>query len=949
MEVSTTGVFVGRGSELAAVERRLDAIRAGEGATVLVAGEPGIGKTRLAGEVAAGARERGFEVLRGRCFDLVGTELPYQPFLDALRPVQAPHGLTDRTARSQLQLFEETLALLSERAAGAPVVLVLDDLHWADVSTLDLVVYLAHNVADRRLLLLGTYRPDEPCSSARMQHLAEQVRRTGSELVLELGPLGRAELAGLLAARADGELPPALADAIATRSDGNPFFAEELLAAAGTGNGELPRRVRDLLLRRVAGLDGATLSLLRLMAAAGRDVSHRLLNAAASRPESDFVELLRPAVEHGVLIADHASGSFRFRHALLAEAIYATTLPGEREELHARLAEGLARSGVARPAELAPHWMVAGRSVEALAASIQAARQAEAVFGLAESFGHLERALGLWPTVPDGARPEELDLVQLCTWAGHLAAQTGRAPRAVELARRAIDLIGSTDPVRAAFLHQRLASYLHMSGWADAALAALECAVGLVPTEPASVDRAQALAALAHGLKLAWKLGDALVISDQAIALARATGAHAAETRALAAAGSTLAYMGRAEDGVAQIQQAIRIAGERADPDALHRGYACLTDVLTMLGRPGESARLAETGLDVLRPYGIDATVLVANRIEALLAIGAWDEAESASAAFLRASTANYRHMPLMIRADLATGRGRFEEARRHMVPARAPLRLDRDVATYLAYLANLELWERRFAEAAQTVREGLERAGYEGGAQVRVWLCAQGLRADAELAALARARRDIDAADRYLDHARGLLRTVREAAGEASTVTPTAGAWCAVAEAEFTRVDGLARPDAWSAAAAAWDRLERLPLAAYCRWRQAEALVASGANRAGASAPLTAAYAVATRIGAAPLVAELERLAGRARLDLAPADAAATVPVDSLETSLGLTAREAEVLGLVARGYTNREIAASLVISVKTASVHVSHILSKLGAPNRTEAAAIAHRLSPP
>ena len=144
-------------------------------------------------------------------------------------------------------------------------------------------------------------------------------------------------------------------------------------------------------------------------------------------------ESLRQAVEHGVLVAEQATGSFRFRHALLAEAIYATILPGEREELHARLADELARSGAASPAELAPHWAAAGRSTEALAASVEAARQAEAVFGLAEAHAHLERALALWHAVPDAAELAGLDLAELCAWTAELASQVGAAPRAVEL------------------------------------------------------------------------------------------------------------------------------------------------------------------------------------------------------------------------------------------------------------------------------------------------------------------------------------------------------------------------------------------------------------------------------------------------------------------------------------------------------------------------------------
>jgi DNA-binding NarL/FixJ family response regulator len=152
-----------------------------------------------------------------------------------------------------------------------------------------------------------------------------------------------------------------------------------------------------------------------------------------------------------------------------------------------------------------------------------------------------------------------------------------------------------------------------------------------------------------------------------------------------------------------------------------------------------------------------------------------------------------------------------------------------------------------------------------------------------------------------------------------------------------------------WADAAANWDRLERPPLAAYCRWRHAEALVAAGASRAEASVPLRDAHVIAARIGAKPLAGELELLAQRARLDLAPPDAGSPGGEPALAEILGLTPREADVLTLVARGYTNREIATTLVISVKTASVHVSHILRKLGVPNRLEAAATIYRLTPP
>jgi DNA-binding CsgD family transcriptional regulator len=824
---------------------------------------------------------------------------------------------------------------------------VLEDLHWADTSTLDLVVFLAHNLGDQRVLLLATFRADEPASSARMRRLADGVRRSGSALVLELGPLQHEELTALLAARAGAPPLAALTKEIVARSEGNPFFAEELLAAADQG-GELPHGLRDLLLQRMALLDPATQGLLRLAAAAGRDVGYPLLRALAALPEPDLRESLRQAVEHGVLVAEQATGSFGFRHALLAEAVYATILPGEREELHARLAQELARSAAA-PAELAPHWAAAGRAAEALATSVEAARQAEAVFGLAEALAHLERALGLWPAVPNAAELVRLDLSALCSWAAELASQTGVAPHAVQLAQQAIDLVEARDPLRAARLYDRLGRYLHESGRTDAALSAFERAVELVPAQPPSPERAQALAWLGVGLMVAWRYDESLATCEQALALARAVGERPAELLALSVLGSDLAYLGHTDEGLGQLWRALELAEESGDPLALLRVYVEITDVLMMLGRPRESARIGERGLEAVRRYGIDSTVLVANSIEAQLAIGEWDEADSATAAALRAITANFPYMLLMLRADLELGRGDFEAARAHLQAALATLREDRGQGIYDVFLAELALWEHRWTEADQAVRDGLARARSRQAAQLRVWFCAKGLRAQAELAALARDRRDADAVRTWLARAEKLIATARRSAAEASAVTPNVAGWRALAEAEYQRAVGVARPDLWAGAADTWERLERPPLAAYCRWRQAEALVAAGASRAEASGPLRQAHALAARIGAKPMARQLELLAQRARLELAPPDAGSPDRKQGLAEILGLTPREAEVLTLIARGYTNREIAATLVISVRTAGVHVSHILRKLGAPNRLEAAAIAHRLSPP
>jgi DNA-binding CsgD family transcriptional regulator/tetratricopeptide (TPR) repeat protein len=947
MEARPTEVFVGRARELAELERALEASRAGSGLTVLLAGEAGIGKTRLASELARRARAEGFEVLLGRSIDLVGTELPYQPFVEALRPLGELRHVGGLRAGSRLRVFEQTLALLTEHAATAPVLLVLEDLHWADTSTLDLVVFLAHNLHDRQVLLLATHRADDLTSAERMRRFADSVRRSGSATLLELGPLAHDDLAALLEARADAPVPAAVTDTIATRSEGNPFFAEELLAVADS-TGELPHGLRDLLLERVAQLDPATRGLLRLAAAAGRDVAYPLLCAAAALPERDVREALRRAVDHRVLVSEPATGSFRFRHALLAEAIYTTVLPGEREELHARLAQELADSAAASPAELAPHWAAAGRSSEALAASVDAAREAETVFGLAEAHAHLERALALWPAVPNAAELAGLDLAELCAWTGELAGLVGAATRAVELARRAIDLVGAQDPHRAALLHVALGEYLLDIGENNGLLAAFERAVELVPVEPPSPQRAYALGSLAGGLMVDWRYAESLPIAEQALALARRIGAREAEVRALTVLGGDLAYLGHGEEGLASFRQALQLAEEIGDRLGLERAYANCTDALTMLGRPRESARLAQSGLEATRRYGIESALLVSNRIEALLAIGDWDEADALSAAALRRMTSSFPHWLLTLRADVEIGRGDFDAARAHLEAASATLREDRVLGLYDGYRADLALWERRWTDADAAIQEGLAQARHREAAQIRIQLCTKGLRAQAELAALARARRDADALPDRLARARSLLTVARRAAAEACAITPNADGWLALAEAEHERARGKPRPGTWSEAAAIWERLERSPLSAYCRWRQAEALVAAGASRVEASVPLRQAHAVATQLGAKPLADELERLAERARLDLVPPDAGSADREQDLERILGLTPREAEVLRLIARGYTNREIAEALVISVKTAGVHVSNILRKVDAPNRLEAAAIAHRIAP-
>jgi DNA-binding SARP family transcriptional activator len=456
-----TDPFVGRAEELERLERAFEAAAAGRGTTALIAGPAGIGKTLLASQLARRARSHGATVLSGRCIDLVGAGLPYLPLVEAFRPLcsspaiceirdelhELPRlhpDLADGTplaphadgAHARLRLFAEVLAVLEHISQTAPVVLLLEDLHWADGSTLDLVAYLAHAVRGRRILVVATYRSDAVAPEHALHRLGAGLRRARTTTMVELRPMRDEEIEELVTASVEAVLPDAMTAAVRARSEGNPFFATELAAAAARGEHDLTPALHDLLVATIARLDADARSLLRVIAAAGRDVPYGLLTAVMRAPERSIVEGLRQAVEQHVLVADQSSRSFRFRHALFAEAVYATLLPGEREELHARLASALTQNPAlaatrAISGELAQHWVAARKPVQALEASLHAARDAQALSGLGEALRHLEQVLELWEDVPTAENLAGLALPAVLDWAAELAGMTGRGEDAL--------------------------------------------------------------------------------------------------------------------------------------------------------------------------------------------------------------------------------------------------------------------------------------------------------------------------------------------------------------------------------------------------------------------------------------------------------------------------------------------------------------------------------------
>ena len=972
--------LVGRADEMRRLEAALAAAAEGRGSTVLIAGEAGIGKTRLASELAERAREAGATFLSGRCIDLVGSGLPYLPLVEALRPLRRSPALANvggslrELSRlvpelsepgmpmppevggpdSQLRLLEETRDVLERVGAEAPVVLVLEDLHWADGSTLDLVAFLAHAARAQRMLIVATYRSDEIEPESSLRRLVTELMRAREASALTLEPLGPDEVERLLVSIAEAPLPAERVTEICERSEGNPFFAEELVAAAERGEETLPRALRDVLLQRFAGLDGETQSLLRVAAAAGRDVPYRLLAAVGALSEAQLVEALRRAVEHEVLVPDQPAGSFRFRHALLAEAIYATILPGEREELHARLARALggdaalAASSIA--GELAHHWTAARRPVEALQASVDAARDAAAVSGPSEAFQHLARVLELWPQVDDPVTQVGLELRSVLAWAAEVAFFAGAPGQAAELVRRAISLTDPADEVQLGLLHERLGQFLLLPvGDREAGLAAYERAVELVPAQPSSAERVRVLAGLGHALMLSGQFAESRAICEEAMVVAAAIGDDRPALRALDVLGLDLHFLGRTAEGIECLQDSRRRARERGTARDELRTYVYLSDLLLTGGRLPEAARDAIEGMAAARRLGYERStggVMAATAAEALIGLGDWARAEEILDAALRAAGGFRPEGLYILLAELALGRGELEAAHRHLESGSPAALEPQSTAAYACLQAELALWEGRPEEAASALDRVL-RNEPRGDVQIRgTRLCALALRAETERAQLAALRRETAGIDEARRRARCLLDRARRSAADAAAVTPDAAGWLAIAEAEHSRVDGRSSPERWQSAIAVWDGLKRPYPAGYCRWRYAEALLSAGSSRMEAAIPAREARRIASDLGARPLQGELDLLAQRARLDLA--DHSEDEPVDRAN-ALGLTPREREVLQLLARGYTNREIAADLVISTKTASVHVSHILRKLDVPSRIDAARIAHRLTSP
>jgi DNA-binding CsgD family transcriptional regulator len=991
MAVASSSGIVGRVEELARLLAALERAEQGRPALVLVSGDAGVGKTRLLVELAARARRRGAQVLVGGCLEVGDVGLPYVPLMAALRGFAAeadndellaaaakglpglarllPELADQPTAPTaafgegleQLQLFDAVRTLLVRLSEHAAVVLVLEDLHWADTSTRELVAFLHQTLRVGRVLVVASYRSDE----LHRRHplwpwLAELGRRPGVERLV-LGPLSRAELAEHLAALHGGRLSAAALERVLARSEGNPFYAEELLAAgADRAEVTLPTVLAEVLLARVQGLSDAAQQVLRAAAVAGRRVGHGLLATAAGLPEPDLERGLREAVAAHLLMADAATESYAFRHALLQEALYGDLLPSERVRLHATYAQLLAEAtqtgghdgvhvGTMPPAaELAYHCLASHDLAGALAASMQAAAEAEAILAPAEALRHLEQALALWEQVPEAATVVGADRIELVLRAADAAAASGAVERAVALTRQVIAEVNvSVDPLRAARARERLAHHFR-AGHEQEELRLCSEAAGLVPEAPPTPLRARVTAALAQALINTGQRDEARRWCEQALSVARAVASTGDEADVLI----TLALVEELDDQdkarslLVEAQQRAASGGHfDTELRALHNlgwlehGCGNLPAAWTAYDQGAERAE--QVGL-AWSAFGL---ALRGGRCFFRYVGGDWDASEAL------ASTVDQHVAALApeLSGDalpVEVGRGRPTVERR-LATLKSSYGTHQAFDIWVAdYEAEYAIWRGDLERAISAIQLGLAAVGNAARwAQEEIMLCAAGLAVHAAQAEHARAAGDAPAVADAVAAGRRLLHRARTAVKpHGHSWHPNADpnnvhirAWLAKAEAEATRLEGHSDPTRWQMAVDAFSFGDVYEVAR-CQWRLAEALL-SRADREQGIAAAQAAYQTAVRLQAEPLRAALEALARRARLDLG--EGLSPVPGWA-----GLTPREVEVLRSLVAGKSNRQIAETLFISGKTVSVHVTNILAKLSVHSRLEAAARAREL---
>ena len=1006
-------VLVGRADQLTALDDALERVRRGAPAAVIVGGEAGVGKSRLLSEFSARARRAGVRVLTGGCLELAHGGLPFAPFTTVLRELVRDLGtdgvaalLADQGTRelarllpelggaggeadvgeARARLFEQLLSLLGALAEPGPVALVIEDLHWADRSSRDLLAFLVSNQAvSGGLLVVASYRSDELHRTHPLRHLLAELDRIGWVQRADLPRLSRRECTELVTRILGREPEPALADGVYERTEGNPLFVEAMLSRDDGLSRGLPESLRDLLAASVQRLPEETQDVLRVASAGGDGVSHALLAAVTRLGDDELAAALRPAVAGNVLVTD--ADGYAFRHALIREVVYEDLLPGEHSRLHSRFAEAIGADPALVPSgraaiERAHHTYAAHDVTEALVSAWHAAHQAGRGLAQAEQLVLLSRVLELWDNVPEAAQRIGTDHLGVLEEAVQAAWDGWENERGIALASAALkEVDAAAQPMRAALLLEKRGTWFHNLSRPDG-LADLRQALELVPASPPSSERARVLNAMADALKES-KPDEGLALAQEALALARQVGDLEVETQAsMTVVGIERNRGAGRDDEVLDMLVRARDSARKAGYRSVLRVDISETDLLAGMGDYARAAEVARGAVVRARDHGFartDGAILAFNLAEPLAALGRLDEAAEVIERTLDLAP------PPWLRALLLVQAGAIALARGDVPSAEDAARAAEAFMTAMAYEAQTQLplvllqaglhtAAGRPEPALSVIEDALDRFELQHGPRYAWPVLVVGARACAAVGLAGTITRNRALAERATAQL-ARLRTLAEKMAvpgrveRAHHVTFTAEAVRAEASTSGLPGTGWARAQpvaAWDAAAAAWELISQPHPRAMALLRAAESAIADGDRESGRTRLLEAAR-LADGLGARPLSEEIRLLARRARIDLTPdrgrrgTTGAGPSAVGGLASDatveaagapgppgdrFGLTDREFEVLRLVAAGKSNREIAGELFISAKTASVHVSNILAKLGVPSRGEAAAAAHRL---
>lgn len=969
--------LVGRTLDLAVgleLLRRAVAGRGEGGVTLLlISGEAGVGKSRLLDELLTYARRAGATTARGHCLQHGGEIRPLTAITDVLaelgpvidevtmdrhpdlRPLLSRGGapvpplvaVSTALARTPARLHDQVRSLLGALASRGPVVVAVEDLHWSDRATGDLLVELAQARGLERVLVIATFRSDELHRRHPLLPLLAALEHAARPERIDLMPLDGPEVTEPASAIRGLPVTADEGEELTRRTGGNPFYLEELLATDGPGD-RLPPGVRHVVLARSQDLDPDAVTCLQAASTLATPIDPVVLGAATGFAPDTHRAAVDALCRERFLV--EGAGGLRFRHDLVREVFLEELLPGERTELFARAALALERHHPERLGEIARLRLDAAQLPEALVASVRAAEGAWAIGAPAEAGEHYGHALDLWDRVDEPAARAGVSHLQLLRRTAAVADLARDFDLAVELGRRAVDEAAAIgDPFEEGAALLDLSGYL-WNATIPGMEEALERGLAVLPREPPSIERARL--EIRAAMNAAFRGDpDADAALDRAADMAAGLGERGVEAGARAHIGLRRAGIGD-EGALRHLYDGLELASSVDDGAAATVIQVNLSNTLVFLGRFADAAALYDDGVALARRHGFASTrgvVFEGNVLEALEALGRWDEAEAVMEGIRRRLDPETMHRwasAFVGWTQIQINRGHHAEA----APSYRRALEMHETGYYSGELAQLgsALIELAAAGAVEPIAPSTVEAWLD---ELPAHEAAMGARM------VAMAARHLILPTASADHrplttrVEGWIDRIQAVVAEFIAVPPVLDAWLDQARTEVAGAGGSPVPDRWAAVVAAWDEVGCPFFAAEARYRRADAVLRAGGGRSAtdrvvATELLADGLTVASALGAGPLRADIEDLARRARLRLDGGAASADGDDPRAEpVPFGLTVRELEVLRLVGEGRSNGEIGAGLFISTKTASVHVSNILRKLGAGNRIEAAAIARR----